>query len=254
MDTPLYFAAQSGFTLLTVVYLSLFLWEIRKGVFLTSWADTRKRTLMRRLIAAVVLWAAFVITWSLSGRMADFSIFPFNFMPVIVIPLIALILLSFSKDMGTVLQHIPPDNLVRLQSFRVFVEILLWVLFFGNLLPVQMTFEGRNFDILAGLTAPAIAFLMMRSKISKTAVVVWNILSLTLLLNIVITAILSTPSQWRIFMNEPANYIVAYFPISLLPGFLVPLAYYLHVFSLKQISRSKTLSSPSAAHKIPAQH
>jgi hypothetical protein len=98
-----------------------------------------------------------------------------------------------------------------------------------------MTFEGRNYDIMAGLTAPIVAFMIMKRSISKTSVIIWNLVCLGLLLNIVITAILSTPSPWRVFMNEPANYIVTYFPISWLPGLLVPLAYYLHLFSLKQV-------------------
>ena len=109
------------------------------------------------------------------------------------------------------------------------------MLFIENLLPVQMTFEGRNFDILAGFSAPIIAVLAVKGNISRTAIIVWNVLCLVLLFNIVITAILSTPSPWRVFMNEPANYIVTYFPISWLPGILVPLAYYLHFFSLKQV-------------------
>jgi hypothetical protein len=65
------------------------------------------------------------------------------------------------------------------------------------------------------------------------------------LLNIVITAILSTPSPWRVFMNEPANYVVTWFPISWLPGFLVPLAYYLHFISLKQMFQKRGIGSPA---------
>jgi hypothetical protein len=74
-----------------------------------------------------------------------------------------------------------------------------------------------------------------RGKISRGALILWNVICLLLLLNIVITAIVSTPSPWRIFMNEPANYIVTYFPISWLPGMLVPFAYYLHAISLMQL-------------------
>lgn len=243
MNTPLYFAAQAGFILLTILYVTLFLREIHKGVALTLWEATRKKRFMASLLTIVLVWAAFVSAWSLSGKMSDFSRFPLNLAPVIIIPLIMLVALLNSKAFGQVLRHIPAANLIRLQSFRFFVEVLLWMLFIGNLLPVQMTFEGRNFDILAGITAPVIAALIVRRKISGTWIVVWNILGLLLLLNIVITAILSTPSPWRVFMNEPANYIVAYFPISWLPGMLVPLAYYLHAISLKQMFQKKSVVS-----------
>jgi hypothetical protein len=99
-----------------------------------------------------------------------------------------------------------------------------------------MTFEGRNFDVLSGLTAPVIAWLVVRNKTSKTGLVAWNLICLAILINIIAIAILSTPSPIRVFMNEPANTIVTIFPVSLLPGFLAPFAFALHVFSLKQLS------------------
>jgi hypothetical protein len=169
--------------------------------------------------------------------MADFDMFPLNLMPVLLVPIIIAVVFISSRKLGEVLRHIPPENIIRLQSFRFVVEVLLWILFIANLLPVQMSFEGRNFDILAGFSAPIVAVLVAKGLISKMGIIIWNIVCLALLLNIVITAILSTPSPWRVFMNEPANYIVTYFPISWLPGFLVPLAYYLHFMSLRQMSQ-----------------
>lgn len=243
MASQLYLIIQAGFIFLTIVYLGLFIREIWKGIALTSFSPARKKGFLWMMITAALLWAAFIAGWSLTGTMSDFSLFPLNLLPVILIPLIAVVILMNSRVLAGILNHIPADNLIRLQSFRVFVEILLWLLFTQNLLPVQMTFDGTNLDILAGLTAPAIAFLAFRGAISRKALLIWNFLCLGLLLNIVITAVLSTPSPWRVFMNEPANYIVTIFPVSLLPGFLVPLAYYLHLFSIKQLLLKKTLVS-----------
>lgn len=237
MDTPLYRIAQAGFLLLTIIYLALFVREFAKGLRLTGWEEGRKKSFLVKLIVSIVVWAGFVSAWSLSGKMADFAIFPLNLAPVIAIPIVVAIFFIASSGTREVLNHIPPANIIRLQSFRFVVEVFLWMLFISNLLPVQMTFEGRNFDILAGFTAPVIAVLVSKGRISRTGVIIWNLLCLALLLNIVITAILSTPSPWRVFMNEPANYIVTYFPISFLPGFLVPLAYYLHFLSLRQMMK-----------------
>lgn len=63
----------------------------------------------------------------------------------------------------------------------------------------------------------------------------WNLLSLGLLINIVTIALLSIPTPFRVFMNEPANTLVAHFPFILLPGMLVPLAYGLHFLSMRQL-------------------
>jgi len=235
MDNPLYLTAQAGFGLLTIGCLVLFILQIKRGVALTAWESPDKKNFIKRIIISLVVWACFVSAWSLSGSMSDFGLFPFNMMPVIVVPLIVAVFFLSSRKMGEVLRHIPPANIIRLQSFRFVVEVLLWILFVADALPVQMTFEGRNFDILAGFSAPVIAVLVAKGNISRSGVVIWNLLCLGLLLNIVITAILSLPSPWRVFMNEPANYVVTYFPISWLPGFLVPLAYYLHFMSLRQM-------------------
>jgi hypothetical protein len=109
------------------------------------------------------------------------------------------------------------------------------MLLIAELLPIQMSFEGRNFDILAGLTAPVIAYLFKKKILNSTWLKVWNFLCLGLLINIVTIAFLSMPTPLRVFMNEPVNTIVAVFPIVWLPAFLVPLAYTLHLFSLKQM-------------------
>ena len=236
---------QIGFILITVVYFGLLIVELKRGINRTSWSENQKHKLIRGIVIFLLLWVALVSAWSLSGVMSDFSKFPFNLLPVVAIPLVTAIVLMFSKTLGEILQLIPAQNLIRLQSFRVFVEILLWALFVQNTIPVQMTFEGMNFDILAGLTAPVIAWLISRNKISKTVVAIWNIACLGLLINIVSIAILSTPSPIRLFMNEPSNTVVAHFPVSWLPGLLVPLAYTLHFFSLKQMF-SKSVKTSAA--------
>jgi len=55
-----------------------------------------------------------------------------------------------------------------------------------------------------------------------------------LLVNVLVIAVLSMPTPLRVFHNEPANTLLAYFPYIYLPGVLVPLAYTLHIFSLRQ--------------------
>jgi hypothetical protein len=235
MKSPLVLSAQIGFVAVTLVYYFFFLKALQKGVALTSWTPERKRRSNLLIVGLPIAIGLLVSAWSLSGVMADFSKFPFNFMPVLVLPLVVTLYFTFSSGFYEILSNIPEQNLIRLQSFRFFVEILLWMLFIDGILPEQMSFEGRNFDILAGVTAPVVVWMIASNKISKMGLIIWNLLGLGLLSNIVSIAILSTPTPIRIFMNEPANTIVAYFPVSFLPGLLVPLAYTLHLFSLRQL-------------------
>jgi hypothetical protein len=123
-----------------------------------------------------------------------------------------------------------------MQSFRVLMELILWLAFLDNIIPIQMTFEGLNYDILVGLTAPVVAYFCFTRKIwPRSVAIVWNFFGLGLLLNIVVISVLSAPVPFRMFMNEPANTFVAGVPFVWLPAFVVPMAYWMHILSIKQL-------------------
>lgn len=233
MESTYYYLTGAGFIALTLVCYALLYRELRTGIALTAWTDDQKRRVQWRFLAGITIWAVFILGMSLTGFFEDFTSFPPRIMIVLGVPLVTIVWVVFSKPVKELLPHIPPRSIIRLQVFRVFVELLLWAAFVQNALPIQMTFEGRNFDILAGLFAPVVAYFLANNR---TALYIYNIVSLGLLLNIVTVAILSLPTPFRVFMNEPANVLVAKFPFVLLPGMLVPLAYGLHFLSLRQLA------------------
>lgn len=226
---------QAGFILLSIASFALLFKVVRKAVNLTAWSPSRKSRFNALFLISLIVWTLFISVWSIRGPMTNFQIFPFNVMPVLAVPLISILAFTFSKAGKEILLRIPTENIIWIQTFRFFVEQLLLALYLENQAPVQMTYEGRNFDVLSGVSAPLIAWLITRGKISNPGVVIWNLVCLGLLVNIVTTAILSMPTPLRMFMNEPANTIVVQFPVSWLPGLLVPLAYGLHFLSLRQV-------------------
>lgn len=234
MESPSFLATQIGFVLVTIIFIGWFLKELFVGINLSQLQAKTK--IRNRILIGLIAWLVLTSVLSLTGFLSNFSSMPPRMMIVLFIPLIVVIIALRSNALEQIVANIPERNLIRLQIFRVAVEILLWMLFVQNLLPRQMTFEGRNFDVVAGATAPFIAYLFSKNK---TVMIIWNFVGLGLLLNILTIAVLSMPLPFRVFMNEPSNTIVATFPIVLLPAFLVPLAYTLHLFSLKQLlSRS----------------
>ncbi|HNP96033.1 MAG TPA: hypothetical protein PKJ63_10405 [Cyclobacteriaceae bacterium] len=237
----MFLATQLGFALLTVVFFVLVLKELKMALSRSGFEGNRQKKILNRVSLALSFWLALVSVLSIRGFFSNFDSFPPRLMIVLFVPLITLVwALLISKTTKELLPFISPRALTGLQVFRLFVEILLWMLFIQNLIPIQMTFEGRNFDILAGITGPIIAYLAYsKHVIGKTGVIIWNVACLCLLINIVATAILSIPSPFRYFMNEPANTIVTEFPIIWLPAFLVPLAYSLHFLSLRQLINQK---------------
>lgn len=233
-----------GFLILVLLFFGLLLNIFHRALQKTSYSPMVKSRIMFGSVAGLLVWMGLTAVLAGFNFFDDFSTVPPRFIIVILIPLVTVILISRSEIMNILLQKIQPSSLIYLQSFRIFVEIILWKLFLENLVPVQMTFEGLNWDILVGISAPVIAFLHLRNQLSNKTLIVWNVISLLLLVNIVVVSILSAPVPFRVFMNEPANTIVATFPSIYLPALLVPLAYFLHILSLKQVLQKKNITSP----------
>jgi len=231
---PSYTITQAGFIAVTIIFYGILLHRLRKSLAATTFTERKKKRIFNGTLISLIGWAIVTSVLSLSGILSDFSSFPPKIIIVLTVPLVVIIWMVRTTEVKEILIHTPAESLIWIQSFRIVVEILIWRLFVDNLAPVQMTFEGRNIDILSGLTALVVAYLVARKKISSRLVIIWNFVCLAVLLNIVTIAVLSMPTPFRVFMNEPANTIVTRFPIVWLPAFLVPLAYGLHFLSLRK--------------------
>jgi hypothetical protein len=174
-----------------------------------------------------------------SGILEDWSALPPRFPFLLIIPILVMTILLKNKKFNQILVHIPTQWPVALQSFRIVMELILLGLFLESVIPQQMSFEGWNFDVAAGILAIPIAWRIWRNKATKAEIKTYNIVGLVLLTTIVIIAVLSTPAPFRQFMNEPANTVIIYLPFIWLPAFVVPVAYFMHFVSLRQLKASK---------------
>ncbi|MEP6924446.1 MAG: hypothetical protein ABI954_08260 [Pyrinomonadaceae bacterium] len=157
--------------------------------------------------------------------------FPLAPLPT-TIALVVLLLVFARKSISvTALQ-----TLTLLHIIRIPVELVLLLLYREGFVPQLMTFEGRNFDILSGLTAPFVAWLGFRGgKVNKPLLIVWNLLALGLLINIVASAVLSLPTPFQQLAFDQPNRAILYFPFIWLPAIIVPTVFVAHLFSLWQL-------------------
>lgn len=240
MKDLLYNSTAVGFVVLSLVCLGLIIRALQKILPLTNFSAKKQKRIFRNTVIALGLWTILMAVLSLSGFTNNFDSFPPRPIFIILSVFIFFSIAIFTPTLSEILLYTPPQWILYLQSFRFFVEILLWLLFIQNLIPVQMSFEGRNFDILVGITGPIFGyFCFVKQNWSKKAAFWWNIAGLALLFNILVIAVLSMPTPIRMFMNEPANRIVAIFPFFFLPSILVPIAFVMHIFSLRQLSLLK---------------
>lgn len=124
-----------------------------------------------------------------------------------------------------------------LNIVRIPVEFCLYWLFLGKAVPELMTFSGRNFDILAGMTAPFIAYFgIKKGQIHRKFLLAWNYVSLGLLVFIIFNGLLSAPTVLQQFAFNQPNIALAYFPYILLPALIVPVVLFGHFVSIRQLS------------------
>jgi hypothetical protein len=154
-----------------------------------------------------------------------------------IVPALLVIVLLFASRAGRqFLDGLPLQQITYLHTIRIPVEICLYALFLHKTVPQGMTFEGRNFDIIAGITAPVMAYLYFRRKqFSPRVLLWWNLICLVSLFNIVINALLSTPSPMQRFAFDQPNIAVLYFPFSWLPVFIVPTVLLAHLVAIRQL-------------------
>ncbi|GHB71782.1 hypothetical protein [Persicitalea jodogahamensis] len=125
-------------------------------------------------------------------------------------------------------------KLTLLHTVRIAVEIVLYFLFLAKAIPEIMTFEGRNLDIVAGITAPVVYYYGFRKTVlPSSSLMLWNLTCLGLLLNIVGLAILSFPTPFQqLAFNQP-NLAIMYFPYVWLPSVVVPIVLFSHLVSIR---------------------
>lgn len=184
----------------------------------------------------LLLWL--VITGGLagSGLLAKFEGFPPPVMRLILPALVVTALLCGSSIGRGWVERFSLAGLIGFQAFRLPLELLMHLAAREGVMPPQMTFTGRNFDILTGLLAVPLAWLVARGRVGSGVVWAWNVMGLGLLVNVVGVAVLSFPGPYRVFMNEPANLWIAYFPFVWLPTVLVPLALAGHLLVARKLA------------------
>lgn len=154
-----------------------------------------------------------------------------------VIPALFAIVLIFNTRKGKLfIDSLSMQMLTYIHLIRVPVELVLYGLFINGAIPELMTFEGRNLDILAGVTAPLVGFFgIAQGKMRKASLLAWNFICLGLLLNIVVNAVLSAPSPFQQFGFNQPNVAILNFPFSWLPAFIVPLVLFAHLAAIRKL-------------------
>jgi len=204
-------------------------------------AANKSKTTLIILLAWLVIQAGI----SLTGFYTVTDTIPPRFLLLVIPPLLVIIGLFSTSKGRQYLDSLDAKTLTLLHTIRILVELVLFWLFLNKKVPELMTFEGRNFDILSGLTAPIVYFFgFIKKQLNKTILLLWNFICLGLLINIVFIAVLSAPFPFQKFAFDQPNIAVLYFPFTWLPACVVPLVLLSHLATIRQLlKKGKTTAT-----------
>jgi hypothetical protein len=211
---------------------ALFVLTTGAAVALSYIATKKTKTVLYILIAWLLLQGLIAV----SGFYLNTTSLPPRFLLALMPPVIAIIFLFLTAKGKKLLDQIDLKYLTLIHVVRFPVEITLFLLFVNKLVPEVMTFEGRNYDILAGLSSPVITWLFfIRKKLPERVLLIWNIICLGLVLNITVHGILSAPFPFQQFGFEQPNVGVLMFPFAWLPAFIVPVVIFSHLIAIRRL-------------------
>ncbi len=202
-------------------------------LFISSVKDKKVPTLI------IFAWLLITAILAYTGFLANTTGIPPRFLLAVVPALVLIIFLLISPKGQNFLQSLDLRMLTLLHVVRIPVELSLYWLAAQKAVPDLMTFAGSNFDIVAGITAPVMYFVCFNGKTVKRRklLLAWNLVCVGLLLNIVITAVLSAPFPFQRFAFDQPNIAVLFFPFVWLPSFIVMVVLLSHLAAIGQLQK-----------------
>ena len=195
-----------AFILLPAVVGVLFVWGVG-----STWRV--------RASCFAVIWMGTTLWLANRGTFLNWDATPPPF-ALLVVAILALALAIAFGPAGARLAHLPLWTLVATQAFRLPLEIAMHALVSRGIMPEQMSYGGRNLDVLTGASAIVVAALVAAGVAGRKTVMIWNVAGMALLVNIVVVAIVSTP-RLAMFGPDRLNVFVFYPPFVWLPAVLV---------------------------------
>jgi hypothetical protein len=184
--------------------------------------------------AGLFVWLAITAAIAESGVLEKQTLPPRVMLLIFSCVLVAAV--AALSPLGTrLVRNVSIAALIGFQVFRLPLEIVLHQWWKEGVLPIQMTFEGRNFDIASGILALIVGLWGARRPLPRPAIVLFNLSGVGLLIAVGIIAILSTPIPIRRFMNDPPVLLAFHAPYVWIVPFCVGGALFGHVLVFRRL-------------------
>jgi hypothetical protein len=206
---------------------------------ITLFLLTRSMERPQKMLQLITGWLILQSAISLTGFYKVAHAVPPRLVLVLLPPLVLIVTIFRTLKGRRLLSRFDPAGLTLLHAIRMPVELVLFWLSSYKLVPELITFEGINFDIFSGITAPLVYYFgYIKKSLSRNILLGWNIICLCLLLNVVIHALLAIPTPFQQFAFDQPNIGVALFPFIWLPCFIIMAVLFAHLVCIRQLVTS----------------
>lgn len=198
----------------------------------------RRRRWQRRTALLALVWLALTGAIPASGVLSTRALPPPGLF--YVFGCIAVAAATAYSALGTrLVASVPIAWLIGFQSFRLPLELILHSWWKRGALPVQMTFEGRNFDIVSGALALVVGIWAARARVPRAVLLGFNLLGLGLLINVATIALLSAPTPLRVYENDPPVLLPFNFPHAWIVPWCVGAALFGHLLVFRWLQQTR---------------
>lgn len=148
-----------------------------------------------------------------------------------------------------VVEVVPQRWMIGVQVYRV-LGVLFLILYAQGRLPGEFALSAGIGDVLVGVAAPVVAYLLMAGhERARLLAVAWNVAGIADLVLAVGLGFLTTPGRFQLLALGAPNELILAFPLVLIPSFAVPLSILLHMLSLRMLLRQRAM--PIVEERIP---
>jgi hypothetical protein len=136
-------------------------------------------------------------------------------------------------------------HLILLNLWRL-VGVVFLVLMANGQMPALWALPAGTGDVIVGATAPWIARHVDTHE-GKRRAIIFTVFGMADLVVAVGLGVMTSPGPAHVFRTTPTSELATEFPLALVPTFLVPLAFTLHVISLWQLLGGSWATQPAVS-------
>src|SRR5690349_15511749 len=128
------------------------------------------------LFAAVIIGALMVAEYAVTsaGALHEWDRRPPPLIVATAIPIILALVTAFSQAGERIAVAASFAAIIGLQAFRFPLELVMHQAAMSGLMPIEMSYSGRNVDIITGILAIPVALAAFRAQAPRALLIAWN--------------------------------------------------------------------------------